>query len=95
MRIKIHNTGNFLVLFRFLVDKFILLDPDLHIELNQDPGGKMNADPDPQPCQELKAPPPDPDLSFFNTTTVDRTALRRTTVRRTTLTQTTYSRMRQ
>ena len=36
--------SNFLAFYQFLVDKFTLLDPD--------PGGKMNADPDLQPCIE-------------------------------------------
>ena len=35
---------NFLAFFLFLVEKFTLLNPD------PDPGGKMNADPDLQPC---------------------------------------------
>ena len=38
---KVAVISNFLAFFLFLVDKFTLLDPD--------PGGKMNADPDPQP----------------------------------------------
>ena len=41
---KVAVISNFLAFFKFLVNKFTLLDPD------PDPGGKMNADPDPQPC---------------------------------------------
>ena len=43
---KVAVISNFLAFFQFFVDKFPLLDPD--------PGGKMNADPDPQPCFGLR-----------------------------------------
>ena len=49
---KIAVICNFLAFFLFLFEKFSLLDPDPQIEWGStpDPGGKMNADPDPQPC---------------------------------------------
>ena len=40
---KLAVISNFLALFLFLVDKFALLD------LDPDPGGKINADPDQDP----------------------------------------------
>ena len=40
---KVSDISNFLAFLQFFVDKFTLLDPDM------DPGGEMNADPDPQP----------------------------------------------
>ena len=39
---KLAVIANFLAFLLFLFDNFSLLDPD--------PGEKMNADPDPQPC---------------------------------------------
>ena len=41
---KLEVISNFLASFLFLFEKFSLLD------LDPDPGGQMNADPDPQPC---------------------------------------------
>ena len=46
--------SNFLAFFMFLFEQFFLLDPDPHsicVKMNVDPnpGGKMNADPDSQP----------------------------------------------
>ena len=42
---KVAVISNFLAFFQFLVDKFTLLDSD--------PGGKMNADMDPQPWARI------------------------------------------
>ena len=47
---KLAVITNFLAFFYVLFEKFSLLDPD--------PGGKGNADPDPQPCDDFC-------LSFF------------------------------
>ena len=41
---KLAIITNFLAFVYFLYEKFFFLDPDS--------GGKMNADPDPQPCSE-------------------------------------------
>ena len=40
---KLADISNFLAFFLFLFETFSLLDPD------PDPGGEVNADPDPQP----------------------------------------------
>ena len=47
--IKLQLLANFLVFFLFLFEKFSLLNQD------PDPGGKMNADPDPQPWCSVTA----------------------------------------